>query len=83
LDDDIINPIEAAGRLNTFWWIETIIHLCFTFLLLVTRNWFELFVNLPLAAFNVHSYNIIEMFLSPLRADYHQTQHKQKLLLLF
>jgi hypothetical protein len=58
LEFDYINPIEAAARLNIFWWIESSIHLGFTILLLITGNWFELLINFPLAAFNVHSYMI-------------------------
>jgi protein cornichon len=63
LECDYINPIDLCSKLNHFVLPDMILHGLITLLLLLFGNWIDFFVNLPIAAWNVHKYRILTRIL--------------------
>jgi len=59
-NSDYINPIDLCNRLNTYIIPEAAVHGFLTFLFLINGYWLALVLNLPLLAFNVKKYVLLE-----------------------
>eukprot|EP01112_Ceratiomyxa_fruticulosa_P009239 TRINITY_DN2406_c0_g1_i1.p1 TRINITY_DN2406_c0_g1~~TRINITY_DN2406_c0_g1_i1.p1 ORF type:complete len:152 (-),score=2.14 TRINITY_DN2406_c0_g1_i1:23-478(-) len=55
LESDYVNPIDLARRVNSIVLPEYILHTTLTIMLLLSGQWVDLLLNLPLLAWNVRS----------------------------
>ncbi|BFZ58868.1 COPII-coated vesicle protein [Savitreella phatthalungensis] len=54
LSCDYINPIDLVNKLNPYLRPEMALHAFITLTFLLTGNWFTLFLNLPIVAWNAN-----------------------------